>query len=226
MLTDNTVHHRSWYHRMMKVFIGACVCILGLYLFAYAYVVHSFVGNAEFPVECAIVFGAAVSRGSQAGPAITRRVAAAADLYRNDLIERLVLTGGRGEGNASTEAEVMKRVALQQGIADADITLENNARSTWENLLLSRNLTSDCSSVVAVSDQYHLGRIRLLAWRQGWFDLQLYPAQDREPLAGIERWSFQREVFAVLYYGLFVDTIWSLAPSTDAPAGNSDTSGA
>lgn len=226
MLTDNTVHHRSWYHRMMKVFVGVCACVLSLYLSAYAYVVHSFTGNVVLPVDCAIVFGAAVSRGSQAGPAITRRVAAAADLYRNDQVNRLVLTGGRGEGNASTEAEVMKRVALQQGINEKDITLENNARSTWENLQFSRNLTSDCSSVVAVSDQYHLGRIRLLAWRQGWFDLQLYPAQDREPAAGIERWSFQREVFAVLYYGLFIDTVWSLAPSADLPAGKAGTSGA
>lgn len=214
MLTDNTVHHRSWYHRMMKVFVVVCALILASYLFAYAYVVHSFVGNAVLPVDCAIVFGAAVNRGSQAGPAITRRVAAAADLYRNDQVQRLVLTGGRGEGNANTEAEVMQRVALQQGIAVADISLENNAHNTWENLLFSRNLTSDCKSVVAISDQYHLGRIRLLAWRQGWFDLQLYPAQDREPAAGIERWSFQREVFAVLYYGLFLDYVWPLMSST------------
>lgn len=215
MLTDNTVHHRSWYHRMMKVFIGTCAFILALYLLAYAYVVHSFTGNVSLPVDCGIVFGAAVSHGSQPGPAITRRVAAAADLYRQGQVNRLVLTGGRGEGNANTEAEVMQRVALQQGIAAADITLENNARSTWENLLLSRNLTSDCKSVVAISDQYHLGRIRLLAWRQGWFNLQLYPAQDREPTVGIERWSFQREVFAVLYYGLFFDYVWPLAPSSD-----------
>ncbi len=215
MLTDNTVHHRSWYHRMMKVFIGFCIFVLGLYLSAYGYVVYSFAGNASLPVDCAVVFGAAVSRGSQAGPAITRRVAAAADLYRNEQIDRMVLTGGRGEGNTSTEAEVMQRVALQQGIARDDITLENSARNTWENLINSRNLTEDCSSVVAISDQYHLGRIRLLAWRQHWFDLQLYPAQDSEPAAGIQRWSFQREVFAVLYYGLFLDHVWPLEPAID-----------
>jgi uncharacterized SAM-binding protein YcdF (DUF218 family) len=215
MFTDNTVHHRSWYHRMMKVFVGACVVVLALYLLAYGYVVYSFSGNASLPADCAVVFGAAVSRGSQPGPAITRRVAAAADLYRNDQIDRLILTGGRGEGNTSTEAEVMQRVAVRQGIARADMTLENSARNTWENLLNSRNLTEDCSSVVAISDQYHLGRIRLLAWRQHWFDLQLYPAQNREPAVGIERWSFQREVFAVLYYGLFLDYVWPMDPGSE-----------
>lgn len=193
----------------MRLFIALTIAMLVVYVGAYAYVEYSFSGNAEFPVECAVVFGAAVSRGTEPGPAITRRVAAAADLYRHDQIQRLILTGGRGEGNARTEAQVMQSVALQQGIARADITLENSARSTWENLLYSRNLTKDCSSVVAISDQYHLGRIRLLAWRQHWFDLQLYPAQTREPAVGIERWSFQREVFATLYYGLFLDHVWS-----------------
>jgi hypothetical protein len=109
----------------------------------------------------------------------------------------------------------MQSYALRQGVRRADMVLENNARSTWENLQFVRNLTQDCESVVAISDQYHLGRIRLLAWRQGWFGLQTYPAQDREPVAGIERWSFQREVFGVLYYGLFLDTILQIAPAYD-----------
>lgn len=214
MIESSSPHHGAWYHRTMRLFIAFMAAILFIYISAYFYVEYSFTGNAEFPADCAIVFGAAVTRGSQPGPAITRRVAAAADLYRNDKINRLILTGGRGEGNARSEAEVMEQFALQQGIVRSDITLENEAHSTWENLQYSRNLTKDCSSVVAISDQYHLGRIRLLAWRQGWFDLQLYPAQDREPLAGIERWSFQREVFGVLYYGLFFDWFWQLPGGT------------
>ncbi len=184
--------------------------MLILYLSAYTYVHESFEGNAEFPVDCAIVFGAAVYRGSYPGPAIVRRVAAAADLYRNENVKRLILSGGRGEGNAQSEAFVMRREALKQGVDMRDIVIEEQSRSTAENLHFTRNLTSDCSSVVAISDQYHLGRIRLLAIRQGWFGLQIYPAQDREPAGGAERWSFQREVFGVLYYGMFLDYLWPL----------------
>jgi uncharacterized SAM-binding protein YcdF (DUF218 family) len=199
-----------WYHRTMKIFVGCCLAMLTVYLSAYAYVHESFEGNAEFPVDCAVVFGAAVYRGSHAGPAIVRRVAAAADLYRNNNVNRLILSGGRGEGNAQSEAFVMRREALKQGVDMRDIVIEEQSRSTKENLRYTRNLTSDCSSVVAISDQYHLGRIRLLAWRQGWFGLQIYPAQNREPVTGTERWSFQREVFGVLYYGMFLDYLWPL----------------
>ncbi len=186
--------------------------MLLLYVTAYAYVHESFEGNAEFPVDCAVVFGAAVYRGSYPGPAIVRRVAAAAELYRNHQVNRLILSGGRGEGNAQSEAFVMRREALKQGVDMQDIVIEEQSRSTLENLRYTQNLTSDCSSVVAISDQYHLGRIRLLAWRLGWFGLQIYPAQDREPVTGTERWSFQREVFGVLYYGMFLDYLWPLDP--------------
>jgi uncharacterized SAM-binding protein YcdF (DUF218 family) len=185
-----------------------------LYFASYFYVVQSFNGNAEFPVECAVVFGAAVSRGSQAGPAIVRRVGEAARLYREGQVDRLILTGGKGEGNRKTEAEVMREQALLGNVRAEDIVLEDQARSTWENLLYAKNLTSDCSSVVAISDQYHLGRIRLLAARQGWRGLQLWPAQDHDPV-GTEEKGFLREVIAVLYYGLFLDAVMPLAPVSD-----------
>jgi hypothetical protein len=29
-------------------------------------------------------------------------------------------------------------------------------------------------------------------------------------MIGAERWSFQREVFGVLYYGMFLDYLWPL----------------
>ena len=215
MMADATQSRKQpWYHRTMKLFAAVCITVLIVYLSAYTYVRESFEGNATFPADCALVFGAAVYGGSKPGPAIVRRVAAAAELYRNGQVSRLILSGGRGEGNRETEAAVMQTVAVEQGVGTADIWLEESSTSTQENLSYARNLTSDCSSVVAISDQYHLGRIRLLAWRQGWFSLMTYPAQDREPVTPAERWSFQREVFGVLYYGLFLDYVWDISDVT------------
>lgn len=204
----------AWYQKTMRVFITLCVGILLLYFASYAYVVWSFKGNAVFPVECALVFGAAVSRGSNPGPAIVRRVGEASRLYRDGQVKRLIMTGGKGEGNRKTEAEVMREQAIAEAVPASAIVLEDHARSTWENLLYSKNLTSDCSSVVAISDQYHLGRIHLLALRQGWRGLMTWPAQQHSPI-GLEQRGFMREVFAVLYYGLFMDILLPLAPASD-----------
>lgn len=204
----------AWYKKTMVGYIAICVSVLFLYLVSYAYVVWSFQGNAKFPVECALVFGAAVSRGSNAGPAIVRRVGEASRLYHDGQVQRLIMTGGKGEGNRKTEAEVMREQAIAGLVPAYAITLEDQAHSTWENLLYSKNLTSNCLGVVAISDQYHLGRIRLLAFRQGWRGLMTWPAQQHEPF-GLEQRGFMREVFAVLYYGLFMDVIWPLEPASD-----------
>lgn len=198
---------------LSRILLIVLVSGITLYLCSYTYVVRSFSGNAVFPADCAIVFGAAVYRGTQPGPAITRRVGEAAQLYREGKVKRLIVTGGKGEGNTRTEGDVMRQQALLQNVKAQDITVEDQARSTWENLENTKNLTSTCSSVVAVSDQYHLGRIKLLAFRQGWRGLMTWPSENHPPV-GLEQKGFAREVFAVLYYALFLDElhIWPTVP--------------
>ena len=55
-----------------------------------------------------------------------------------------------------------------QGVDPDRITLEEEATSTWENLVYARPLVSDCSSIVGISDRYHLARIQYLAELQDW----------------------------------------------------------
>ncbi|TSC98139.1 MAG: hypothetical protein Greene101449_995 [Candidatus Peregrinibacteria bacterium Greene1014_49] len=60
-------------------------------------IVLAFPGDAVFPVECGLVFGAAVHRSDDPGPGIMRRTVTAARLVHEGKIERLIFTGGRGE---------------------------------------------------------------------------------------------------------------------------------
>jgi len=159
-------------------------------------------GSFDLPAECGIVFGAAVRWDGTAGPSSLRRVQTAARLYKEGQIERVFITGGRGEGMRYSEAQVMFNVALEDGIDPAAIVLEEKSRSTWENLLYTKPLMEDCSSVVAISDGYHLARIRLLAQKQGWGTLQTYPADERPPLRD-ELNNIVREVLGLGYYTFF-----------------------
>jgi uncharacterized SAM-binding protein YcdF (DUF218 family) len=165
-------------------------------------VITSFPGNADFPADCGLVFGAAVRSGSLAGPGITRRVNAAVDLYKRGDIDRIIFTGGQGDQYQMSEAEVMRDLAVELGVDPADTAMESSARSTRENLLLSADLTKDCDSVVAVSDRYHLARIRYLAWLTGWGRLMTYPA-DPAPSRRFEVRNVIREALGLGYYTLF-----------------------
>lgn len=167
-------------------------------------------GTAVLPAECGIVFGATVHAtfdagrrvvGSKPGPGILRRMSTAVELYRDGKIERLVLTGGKGDGMRLSEAEAMHQFAASAGLPEEALVTEDRATSTRENLFLSRPLVRDCRGVVAISDGYHLARIRLLARRMGW-ELETVPASQRAT-RGFEAWSIVREVGGILYYSVY-----------------------
>jgi len=186
----------------------ACISSLTLEVLM-LFVQSQYEGNAAFPADCALVFGAAVhvkldNEGAIAvtepSPALLRRIETAAVLYREKKVKKLILSGGLGEGKKEPEATVMRRVALLSGIDPEDAILEPNARSTKENLLLSRLLAKDCESVIGVSDRWHLARIEFLAESVGW-NIGTYPARGRPPWYAELR-SVLREALGLIYYAL------------------------
>lgn len=158
------------------------------------------IGGSEFAIgECAVVFGAGVRRNGSPSPAVERRVRAAAALYRDARIQTVVLSGGKGDRDRPSEASVMRRVALLQGIAPEDILLEEQSTSTLENLVFSYPLLQGCQSVMLVSDRYHLARIELLARLIGWRNVSAVGAGEDPPLPTLLR-SIARETVGILYY--------------------------
>lgn len=151
--------------------------------------------------DCALVFGSAVYGWNTPGPSMKRRVSTVARLYQQGDIRRIVFTGGRTASTDQTEAEVMKQQSLELGIPASVITMENEAQSTWQNLEFSRPLLAGCSSVVAVSDGFHLARIRFSARLQGWGSLPTIPA-DEPPPSDMHIKSIFREYAAFIYYAL------------------------
>ena len=171
--------------RRLVIFFGLPLAII--YATTIVYVAQRMDGTGTLTADCVIVFGAAVwpvfnAEGNitalTAGPGIVRRVATAAGLFEQGRTHRLFFSGGRGVGNRKSEAQAMKEYAVSIGIPAERITLEEQSTSTWENLLYTRPLTEDCRSVLAISDAYHLARIRLMAQAQGW-DVPTLPAESR-----------------------------------------------
>lgn len=174
-----------------------CLVVLALGTTVYS-IVQGYTSDFASPVECALVFGAVVHGDNRAGPGITRRVKAAVKLYEEDSIERLIFTGGKGRNGQLSEAQVMKDLAVRLGVSLEDILLEEHATSTWENLEFSRSLIEDCEDLVAVSDRYHLTRIRALASLQGIDVLQTYAAAPASSTFEVR--SVLREAVGILYY--------------------------
>ncbi len=174
---------RTGLRRLLTAGCWVAVPLCLLYACAVWFVVMGFDGNAKLPSDCAIVFGTAVRPVVQdgriiytaAGPGILRRVAAAAELYRTGQVKTIYLTGGKGQGMKESEASVMRRMAVVNGVAQGDMRVEEASRSTWENIHNTLPLMRGCRSIVAVSDRYHLARIRVIAEQAGG-PMTTYPA--------------------------------------------------
>jgi uncharacterized SAM-binding protein YcdF (DUF218 family) len=90
-------------------------------------------------------------------------------LWRKGLAPRLVLTGGTGVGDTTSEAAVSRRYALRQGVPDSAIVTENRGHTTRESLRAVADLlrARRDTTVILVSDPFHMLRLSVLARRMG-----------------------------------------------------------
>ena len=94
-----------------------------------------------------------------------QRVRHAVELYKDGYASVLIISAGTivQEGKELIpEAEVMRRQALEMGVTDEAIILENRSQSTLENALYSWEICHDhrIDSILLVTSAYHSRRAR------------------------------------------------------------------
>jgi len=119
------------------------------------------------PAHAIVVLGAAQYDG-RPSPVLRARVDHAILLWRRGLAPVLIVTGGRGQGDTTTEAAVERRYAIAHGVPASAILLEPESRSTSESLRnVASMLTPETREVILVSDPFHMLRLSILARRFG-----------------------------------------------------------
>jgi uncharacterized SAM-binding protein YcdF (DUF218 family) len=115
-----------------------------------------------------VVFGAAEYNGVPS-PVFKARLDHTFDLEERGLAGTVITTGGSGGDPHFTEAGVGRDYLIQQGMAEGKIVPETRSQTTWESIqavtrLLEAHHAHTC---VAVSDGFHLYRIKLMFAAQG-----------------------------------------------------------
>jgi uncharacterized SAM-binding protein YcdF (DUF218 family) len=118
--------------------------------------------------DAIVVLGAAQYWGKPS-PVLRARLDHAVGLWRRRLAPRLVLTGGVGVGDTTSEAAVSRKYVIGEGVPDSAILLETSGRTTRESL---RSVAAMLQSrgqrrVILVSDPFHMLRLDILARRFG-----------------------------------------------------------
>ncbi len=154
-----------------------------------------------------VVMGAAQYNGKPS-PVLKARLDQAAYLYREDLSDLVIVTGGKRPGDRFTEAGVSEDyLAEQHAIPEDDILQEEEGSTTLESLREVRDMAAEegLDSALLVSDPMHSERIKRMALDLG-FDEAYASWASYERLQRSRETKARellREVGALLVYELF-----------------------
>jgi len=143
------------------------------------------------PAGAIVVLGAAQYVGHPS-PVLRARLDHAIALWRQNLAPKLIVTGGIGTGDTTSEAAVSRRYCMQNGVPSDAILLENEGRTTSQSVAAVATLMKRLGrrDVVLVSDPFHMLRLTIIARRHG---LEPYASPTpTSPIAAspVERWKY------------------------------------
>ena len=117
------------------------------------------------PADAVVVFAGGVGESGRAGGGVQERIAKAVDLYRDGVAPRLIISSGYVF--TLREAEVMKTIAIANGVPESAIILEERAANTYENVAFTARILAEHGwrTIALVSSPYHMRRA-VLTWRK------------------------------------------------------------
>lgn len=105
--------------------------------------------------------------GDRVPPLLAGRLNRAAAIYRAEQSSPLVVvSGGQGPDEQRSEADAMREFLIDAGLPEGDIAMEDQARTTEENLRLSAGIAQAHGRggrSIAVTSDYHTLRTAVLA---------------------------------------------------------------
>lgn len=169
--------HTRWYKR--KWFRTTAIIFATWFLLHLLYICIDGYGQFNGQADAAIVLGNRVFANGALAPWTQGRVDKAMELYRNGQVKMIFASGGIGKDNGYPEGKAMGDYLLHHGIPDTAITRDNLGQNTYLTArdFMQWNKTKGCSSVVIVSQFYHITRAKYILRKAG-FKGKIYSASS------------------------------------------------
>ena len=119
-------------------------------------------------VDAIVVLGAAQYNGTPS-PVFRARLEHAIALYHEGYADVLFVTGGKAEGDRTTEAAAARDFAIENGVPSTAILVEDEGRTTLESLRTVGAMLRErgTTSALFVSDRTHMLRVLRIAHDEG-----------------------------------------------------------
>jgi uncharacterized SAM-binding protein YcdF (DUF218 family) len=193
---------RSW---LKWIVVAIVVGLLLFYLLTCLRIVRQSALDEARSADAIVVFGAAEYYGKPS-PVFRARLDHAFDLFQQNLAPMVITTGGSGKEVRFSEGGVGRDYLASKGIGDRHLIAETQGDNSAESAERVAHImrTNGMTSCIAVSDSYHLFRIKRLLQSYG---LTVYtsPRPEFAPKSRWQRWqSVLREALSYVLWRLHV----------------------
>ncbi len=196
--TRNKIKEHRWFYMFIKV----CAAVAIIIFVAVEGMIISFPKKSLDDCDYIVVLGARVM-GNEPGLTLKGRLDRALEYVKsNDDDCKIVVSGGKGDGENISEAEAMKRYLVERGIKPDMIIKEDKSVNTMQNFKFSREKIEKDSkekisdvNVKVVTTDFHAFRSDKYAKKAGYEEVSFYTEKTKWYLVPV---FYVREFFAVI----------------------------
>ncbi len=187
MNDDPANRHRfaRWWLRLLILLAAVIVVLLGA---VSVQVVRSASQQEIHSADAIVIFGAAEYSG-RPSPVLRARLDHGLDLFHRGLAPVVITTGGAALDPTFSEGGVGRDYLMRHGVPERSLIAETQGRDTSESasrvaVIMRANNLHSC---VAVSDAYHVFRIRKLLEHEAVGPVYIAPRPDSLPHSVLQR---------------------------------------
>ncbi|MFZ0770043.1 MAG: YdcF family protein [Candidatus Sulfotelmatobacter sp.] len=187
-MTDDSVKRhpgRSW---LLRVEALALVALAGFLTLTGIRIVREGSRQELHAADAIVVFGAAEYSGHPS-PVLRARLDHAFELFRKGIAPVVITTGGAASDPSFSEGGVGRDYLERRGIPERNLIAETQGSDTAQSavrvaVIMRANGLHSC---VAVSDAYHVFRIKRLLEHEGIGPVYVAPRPDSRPRGAVQR---------------------------------------
>jgi uncharacterized SAM-binding protein YcdF (DUF218 family) len=183
--TANQPPSPRWWLRLLSLVVVAAALFLTV---TAVQIVHTASLQELHPADAIVIFGAAEYSG-RPSPVLRARLDHALDLFHRGLAPVVITTGGAAADPIFSEGGVGRDYLMRHGVPERSLIAETQGRDTAESALRVGVImrANGLHSCVAVSDAYHVFRIRKLLEGEGIGPVYVAPRPDSKPRSAPQR---------------------------------------
>jgi uncharacterized SAM-binding protein YcdF (DUF218 family) len=203
-MSDDSVHRHPRRRWLLRLEALALLALAGFLTLTAVRIAHEGSLQELQPADAIVVFGAAEYSGHPS-PVLRARLDHAFDLFQKGIAPVVITTGGAASDPSFSEGGVGRDYLQHRGIPERNLIAETQGSDTAQSavrvaVIMRANGLHSC---VAVSDAYHVFRIKRLLEHEGIGPVYVAPRPDSRPHSAMQRfYAVMREASSYLLWKL------------------------